>query len=116
MNVQHFEKGLHYNDKDLMILARKIGKLATYCKRLKNEDSMIRVEAEKRDTKKDRDQVKVMITVELPGADLRAESRRPRPLDALDRAIEKLEPQLKRYKELHTGRGRVQASRGNRTA
>lgn len=107
MNVQHFEKGLHYSDKDLMILAKKIGKLATYCKRLKNEDSMIRVEAEKRDTKKDRDQVKVMITVELPGTDLRAESRRPRALDALDRAIEKLEPQLKRYKEKHSGRNRA---------
>lgn len=113
MNVTHFEKGLHYNDRDLLVLARKIGKLATYCKRLKNEDSIIRVEAERRDTKKDRDQVKVMITVDLPGAQLRAESRRPRALDAVDRVIEKLEPQIKRYKELHTrkARARLQSRR-----
>ncbi len=107
MNIQHFEKGLHYSDKDLMVFAKKIGKLATYCKRLKNEDSMIRIEAERRDTKKDRDQVKVMLTVELPGAELRAESRRPKVLDALERAIEKIEPQIKRYKEKHTGRNRA---------
>lgn len=107
MNVQHFEKGLQYNDQDLLLLARRIGRLATYCKRLKNEDSMIRVEAEQRPTKKARDQVKVMITVELPGKQLRAESRRPAALDAVDRCIEKLEPQIKRYKELHTGRARA---------
>lgn len=104
MNVQHFEKGLSYSDRELLTLARKIGKLATYCKKLKNEESSIRVEAERRETKKNRDQVKVMITVELPRKMLRAESRRNKVIDALDRAIEKLEPQLKKYKEMHTGR------------
>jgi ribosomal subunit interface protein len=104
MNIQHFEKDLHYSDKELMILARKIGKLATYCKRLKDEASFIRVEAERRETKKDRDQVKVMITVELPQKQLRAESRRNKVIDALDRCIEKLEPQLKRYKEKNTAK------------
>ena len=107
MNVQHFEKGLSYNDKDLVMLAKKIGKLATYCKRLKNEDSFIRVEAERRPTKKARDQVKVMITVELPKKMLRAESRRPAVLDAVERCIEKLAPQIKRYKEEKTGRARA---------
>ncbi len=111
MNIQHFEKGVQYTDQDLLVFARKIGKLATYCKRLKNADSMIRVEAESRPTKKARDQVKVMITVELPGADLRAESRRPRALDALDRAIKKLEPQLKRYKEKNTGKALAHRAR-----
>ncbi len=104
MNIQHFEKDLHYSDKDLLVLARKIGKLATYCKRLKNEDSFIRVEAERRETKKDRDQVKVMLTVELPHKQLRAESRRNRVVEAIDRCIEKIEPQIKRYKEMHTGK------------
>ncbi len=104
MNIQHFEKDLHYSDKELLILARKIGKLATYCKRLKNEDSFIRVEAERRETKKDRDQVKVMLTVELPHKQLRAESRRNRVVEAIDRCVEKIEPQIKRYKEMHTGR------------
>jgi ribosomal subunit interface protein len=111
MNVQHFEKGLHYNDRDLILLARKIGKLATYCKRLKDEASAIRVEAERRPTKKDRDQVKVMITVDLPRKQLRAESRRRSPIDAVDRCIEKLEPQIKRYKEMQTGRGKTSAFR-----
>ncbi len=88
-------------------MARKIGKLATYCKRLKNEDSLIRVEAESLPTKKERDAVTVMVTVDLPKAQMRAESRKDTALDALDRCIEKLEPQIKRYKELHTGRGRA---------
>ncbi|MBI3618516.1 HPF/RaiA family ribosome-associated protein [Candidatus Peregrinibacteria bacterium] len=107
MNVQHFEKGLRYSDKDLLVLVRKIGKLATYCNRLKNEDSLIRVEAERRPTKKQRDQVKVMMTVELPRKILRAESRRVLPIDAVDRCIGKLEPQIKRYKEMHMGKGRA---------
>lgn len=107
MNVQHFEKGLHYNDQDLLLLARRIGKLATYCNRLKNADSMIRVEAERRSTKKRNDQVKVTITVELPGKHLQAESRRVRAIEAVDRCIEKLSPQIKRYKESQTGRERA---------
>ena len=102
MNIQHFEKGLSYSDRELLILARKIGKLATYCKKLKDVDSTIRIEAERRETRKDRDQVKVMVTVELPKKTFRAESRRNRVIEAVDRAIEKLEPQLKRYKEEHT--------------
>ena len=107
MNIQHFEKGLSYNDQELLILARKIGKLATYCKRLKDEESAIRVEAERRETKKDRDQVKVTVTVELPKKTFRAESRRNRVIEAIDRAVEKIEPQLKRYKEQQTGRERA---------
>ena len=104
MHVQHFEKNVRYSDRDLVILARKIGKLATYCQRLKDASSSIRVEAEQRETKKIRDQVKVMVTVELPRKILRAESRRLKALDALDRCIEKLEPQVKKYKELHGSR------------
>ncbi len=111
MNVEHFEKGLYYTDSELIMLAKKIGKLATYCKRLKDEASIIRVEAERRDTKKDRDQVKVMINVTLPRKQLRAESRRPGVLDAVERCIEKLEPQIKRYKEQNTGKERARNSR-----
>ena len=108
MNVQHFEKGLHYSDRDLILLAKKIGRLATYCKLLKDASSLIRVEAERRPTKKNKDQVKVTITVDLPRKQLRAESRRKSPIDAVDRCIEKLEPQIKRYKESRMGRrGRV---------
>ena len=105
MHIEHYEKGIRYTDRDLLVVARKIGKLATYCRRLKDEASVIRVEAERRDTKKERDQVKVMITVELPKKTFRAESRRPRVIDALDRAIEKLEPQIKRFKEMFLDRG-----------
>ena len=107
MNIQHFEKGLSYSDRELVVLARKIGKLATYCKKLKDEDSAIRVEAEHRPTKKNRDQVKVMVTVELPGKTLRAESRRNKAIEAVDRAMEKLEPQIKRYKEGLMGKERA---------
>ncbi len=114
MNVQHFEKGVTYTDRELILLARKIGRLATYCKKLKDDASVIRIEAFGRPTQKKRDQVKVMLNVELPGAVLRAESRRQQVLDAVDRCIEKIEPQLKKYKEkrsahLHRARLRQHA-------
>ena len=116
MNVEHFEKGITYNDEDLILLAKKIGRLATYCRALKDEGSRIRVEAERRDTKKDRDQVKVMITVFLPKKVLRAESRKFAVLDAVDSCTEKLEEQIKKYKEMHTGRGRAHIAARRRAA
>jgi len=107
MHIEHFEKGLRYTDEELLLLARKIGKMATYCRRLKDASSVIRVEAERRPTKKVSDEVKVMITVELPRKILRAESRKATVVEAIDRCVEKLEPQLLRFKELHTKKGRV---------
>ncbi|OGJ56977.1 hypothetical protein A2635_02425 [Candidatus Peribacteria bacterium RIFCSPHIGHO2_01_FULL_51_9] len=103
MHVQHFEKGVKYSDRELIILARKIGKLATYCKRIKDESSSIRIEVERRETQKKADQVKMCVTVSLPHKILCAESRQETPVEALDRCIEKLEPQVKKYKELHGG-------------
>ncbi|MFA6523685.1 MAG: HPF/RaiA family ribosome-associated protein [Candidatus Peribacteraceae bacterium] len=110
ITVEHVERGIQLTDRDLLFFAKKIGRLGTYCRRLKDEASVIRVETERRPTKKDRDQVKVMITITLPGKLLRAESRRVSPLDAVDRCIEKLEPQIKRYKDLHTGKGLASAN------
>jgi ribosomal subunit interface protein len=107
MHVEHFEKGLRYSDKELLVLARKIGKMATYCKTLKDEASVIRVEAARSPTKKKQDEVVVTITVELPRARLQATSRKHAALEAVDRAVEKIEPQLLRYKEKHTGRDRA---------
>lgn len=117
MHVQHFEKGVRYNDQELLLLAKKVGRLATYCRFLKDEGSSIRVEAERMDTKKDRDQVTVAVMVTLPKKVLRAESRKFNALDALDRCIEKLEEQIKKYKDMHTGRGKKRAaSRGGELA
>lgn len=106
MNIQHFEKGFQYTDRDLLWMARKIGKLATYCRRVKDEGSSIRVDAELRRTQKQKDTIKIVITVDLPKKTLRAESRKSTVQEAVDRCIEKLEPQLKKYKELHIPRGR----------
>lgn len=115
MHIEHFEKGIRYNDKELLILARRIGKMATYCGRLKDESSVIRVEAERRESKKQNDSVKVMITITLPQKVLRAESRKKTAVEALDRVVEKLEPQLLKYKELRTRKGRVRkALKGTR--
>ena len=112
MRVEHFEKDISYNAEELLLLAKKIGRLATYCRFLKDEGSSIRVEAEKRDTKKDRDQVKVMVTVRLPKEIFRVESRKNLVMEAIDSCMEKLEEQVKRYKEMHTGRARAhQAAR-----
>lgn len=109
MHIEHYEKDIRYTDRELLVLARKLGKLATYCKRVKDEASVIRVEAERRDTKKETDGVKVMINVVLPGKILRAESRKPSVIEAVDRAVEKLEPQLIKYKDMHTGKGLAKA-------
>jgi len=102
MKVLHFEKNYEYNDRDLLMIARKIGKLATYCKRVKDESSVIRVDTEKRKTQKDKDSIKMTVTVELPHKTLRAESRKGNVLEAIDRCIGKLEPQVKKYKDQQT--------------
>ncbi len=111
MNILHFEKNFQYNDKQLLVVARKIGKLATVCSRIKDESSVIRIEAEGRDTKKDRDQTKVTITIELPQKLLVADSRKKDVLEALDRCVEKLTPQLEKYKELHSRQGMIKKAR-----
>lgn len=111
MHIEHFEKGVHYNDQDFILLAKKLGKLATYCRFLKDEGSGIRVEAERRDTKKDRDQVKVMVTVRLPKKILRVESRKFTALEAMDSCIDKLEGQIQKYKELHSAKGKAHSAR-----
>lgn len=100
MHIEHFEKGIRYTDRELLLFARKIGKLATYCEMLKNDNSCIRVETMSRTTKKKEDHVKVLISIYLPKKTLHAESRHPTAMEAMDRCIAKLEPQLKRYKEL----------------
>jgi len=114
MHVEHFEKGVRYNDGDLLLLAKKIGKLATYCRFLKDDGSKIRVEAERRDAKKERDQVKVMVTLTLPKKVLRAESRKNSAIEALDSCTEKLKPQIDKYKDMHSGKGRMQAKKAKK--
>lgn len=108
MNIQHHEKGFHYNDREMLHIAKKVGKMATYCKRVKDEASYISVDAELRQTEKKRDALKVAITVNLPQKQLRAESRRPDVTEAIDRCVDKLQPQLERYKDLHVNKGRAQ--------
>ncbi|MDO8468231.1 MAG: ribosome-associated translation inhibitor RaiA [Candidatus Peribacter sp.] len=111
MNIQHFEKNFSFTGRELPTVARKIGKIATYCKRVKDAASAIRVEVERQVTKKERDQIMVMITVELPEKVLRAESRKQDMIEALDRCIEKLEPQLKRYKERWSGKANARKAK-----
>ncbi len=108
MHIEHFEKGVQYTEKELVKVAQKLGKMATYCGKLKDESSVIRVEAEHNPTKKAADETTVMITVELPNKILHSESRKKSIMEAFERAVEKLEPQLLRYKELHTAKGRAQ--------
>lgn len=111
MNIQHVEKGFHYSAKELKAVATKIGKLATYCNKVKDESSYIRVDAENRKTEKKRDAMKVAMTIKLPSKILRAESRRPEVTEAIDRCVEKLTTQVKKYKELHTAKGKAQKTR-----
>ena len=99
MKILHFEKNFHYTDREFLTVARKVGKLATYCKRIKDESSSIRIEAERRRTRKEQDRIKMTVTVDLPGKQLRAETRKYDIVEAIDRCVEKLEPQVKRYKE-----------------
>lgn len=107
MNIQHYEKNFQYTDKEYLSVARKLGKIATYCKRVKDDASYIRIDTEKRNTKKDRDSIKVTISVELPKKSMRAESRKSDIIEAVDRCLTKLEPQLKRFKEKTAKRSRT---------
>ena len=107
MQILHYEKNFRYSDRAFLSVARKLGKLATICKRVKDESSFIRIDVERRKTKKGRDALKVSVTLELPEKWLRAESRRPDVVEAVDRCVEKLEPQLKKYKELRMQRTRA---------
>lgn len=106
MNIVHFEKSFTYTDREMIHVAKKLGKLATYCKRLKDEASQIKIEAEKRATKKANDEMKVSIIIELPGKVLKADSRKATVIEAVDRCCEKLEPQVKKYKEKTLKRSR----------
>ncbi|MEK7137739.1 MAG: HPF/RaiA family ribosome-associated protein [Patescibacteria group bacterium] len=106
MRTAHYEKGYIYTARELLLLAKKVGRMARYCERIKDESSLITVETFSRDTKKKRDSVKVVVMLTLPKSSLRAESRRPEALDALDRCCEKLEHQIERYKEKHGSRGK----------
>lgn len=101
MHIVHYEKGYFYTTRELLLLARKVGRLARYCQKMKDEGSLITVETISRDTKKRQDSVKVVIMVTLPKKTLRAESRRPQALDAIDRCIEKLESPIEKYKAKH---------------
>jgi ribosome-associated translation inhibitor RaiA len=110
MKVEHVEKGgLSYTSDNLLLLARKVGKLATYCKTMKDEGSYIRIESDRRDTKKPSDHIKVAMSVFLPKKTLHAESRKADPIDAVDRCIEKLQEQVKEYKEKNSGRAKAHA-------
>jgi ribosome-associated translation inhibitor RaiA len=53
--------------------------------------------------------------VELPHKELRSESRKANVVEAFDRAAEKLEPQLIRYKEMHSGKGIAHKNRSKRS-
>ena len=86
------------------MLAKKVGRLSRYCKEIMDESSIMKVETFSRDTKKQRDSVKVIISIVLPNKIVRAESRKSKALDAIDRCCEKLEAQLKKYKERHVSR------------
>ena len=106
MDIHHYEKNFRYTDREFILVARKIGRLATFCKRIKDEGSYIHIDSARRSTKKQRDQTKVTIHIQLPGKVLRASSRRFDVIEAVDRCIEKLESQVKKYKDLNTGKGR----------
>lgn len=107
MRIVHYGKGYQYTDRERLLLAKKIGRLARYCERIKDEGSLITVETISRDTKKQWDSVKVVIMITLPHKTLRAESRRPEALDAVDRCTEKLESQVEKYKEMHGSRAKA---------
>jgi len=97
------------------MLAKKIGRLARYSATMQDESSEIRVETLSRDTKKERDSVKVMMTVILPKKVLRAESRKAKALEAVDSCCEKLESQIEKYKAMHgSSKKRVQKAKRSR--
>lgn len=113
MRIAHYENDYTYKTGQLLLLAKKIGRLARYCRRIKDESSLITIETIAQPTKKDRDSVKVMITLTLPEKTLRAESRKADALEAIDRCVEKLESQIEHYKDKRTSKGRARSSKSS---
>lgn len=107
LRVTHYEKGYIYTASELLMMAKKIGRLSRYCRKIMDESSHIKVETISRATKKRRDSVKVMVTIILPHKTLRAESRRKTALGAIDRCCEKLESQIEKYKDAHLRRSQA---------
>jgi len=94
MNIIYYTRDFVLSDELEREFNKKLSKLSRYFDRI----NKMEVEISKR-RRKDKDSYKVEVTMSVPGTIIRSEVSADGPLTALNAVVDKLERQVKRYKE-----------------
>jgi len=106
MQVQIRSKDLNLSDTQKDYVQSKVDKLTNYAERIRDESSEIRVEIEKSESKNSDEKYVCQITMFVPGAVLRAETKESTVESAADSAEQKLITQIERYKSKQNRRNK----------
>jgi len=99
MQVNIHTKGLNLSDEEKNYILKKMEKISSLAKRIKDESSTIKVEIDKDKTKSEQDSIHCIINLHVPKETIRAESRAAWVKEAVDLTKKKLLPQIEAYKE-----------------
>lgn len=106
MQVQIRSKDLDLTDAQKDYVQSKVDKLANYAERIRDESSEIRVEIEQSKSKNLDEKYVCQITMFVPGAVLRAETKESTVEAVADSAEQKLIAQIERYKSKQNRRNK----------
>lgn len=106
MQIQIRSKDLSLTDAQKEYIQSKVDKLATYAERIRDESSEIRVEIERSKSKNLDEKYVCQITMFVPGAVLRAETKETTVEAVADSAEQKLITQIERYKSKQSRRNK----------
>lgn len=106
MKVQIRSKDLNLSDVQKDYVQSKVDKLANYAERIRDESSEIRVEIEESKSKNLDQKYVCQITMFVPGAVLRAETKESTVEAVADSAEQKLIAQIERYKSKKSRRNK----------
>lgn len=106
MQVQIRSKDLNLSEIQKDYIQSKVDKLATFAERIKDESSEIRVEIEQSKSKNLDQKYVCQITMFVPGAVLRAETKEETVEAVIDSAEQKLIAQIERYKSKQNRRNK----------
>ncbi len=98
MQISINNKHLHLSDDQKDYIGKKINHLKHLGERVNDESTQVRVDVETNNLKNSDRNISLQITMFLPQALIRAESRAVSAEEAIDLAVEKMEKQLERYK------------------
>jgi len=99
MEIKIHTQGLDLSEAQNEVIEKKITHLAELGGRLKDEATEVRVEFAYQEVKAKEDAYLCQVTFYPPHATIRAEARGEKVEDALDEVIDKIRPQIERYKD-----------------